>query len=205
MFQKNTFTKQFIGIIVLQCSSCYGDADLKPEGKNGQQFCHNKSLIFKVSILPHKFWGAICMGTVWRSRLKLKRSFFKWFPCKLHLKFSKRSFLITQFLFWKVYVYISRFVLQVWSSSRWYYILSIGFLINFIIIIILIIYILRWKQSKSKSSSLPRYSPVHREKAGLGKKTDSTVPFHDYESSDDEQAFVKRGFNSRPYTDDPDL
>jgi len=123
-----------------QCSSCYGDADLKPEGKNGQQFCHNKSLIFKV-----------------------------------------------------------------WSSSRWYYILSIGFLINFIIIIILIIYIFRWKQSKSKSSGLPRYSPVHREKAGLGKKTDSTVPFHDYESSDDEQAFVKRGFNSRPYTDDPDL
>jgi hypothetical protein len=40
-------------------------------------------------------------------------------------------------------------------------------------------------------------------KASLGSKTDSTIPFHDYESSDEEQDFVVKPYNSKPYTDKP--
>jgi hypothetical protein len=40
-------------------------------------------------------------------------------------------------------------------------------------------------------------------KGALSKKTDSsTIPFHDYESSDEEDVVGKR-FNSKPYTDNP--
>ncbi len=33
------------------------------------------------------------------------------------------------------------------ASSRWYYVLTIGFLVNFCIIVVLVLYILRWRRN----------------------------------------------------------
>merc|ERR1712008_51435 len=40
-------------------------------------------------------------------------------------------------------------VFKIFSSSRWYYILSIGFIVNFIIVVILVLYICRWRAAKA--------------------------------------------------------
>ena len=37
---------------------------------------------------------------------------------------------------------------QVFSSSRWYYILTVGFLVNTILIVLLLVYIIRRKNKK---------------------------------------------------------
>jgi hypothetical protein len=42
-------------------------------------------------------------------------------------------------------------------SSRWYYVLSIGFLVNFCIIIVLVIYIVRWKRNRRNLISTAQY------------------------------------------------
>jgi len=104
------------------------------------------------------------------------------------------------------YCHNKNLVFKIFSSSRWYYVLSIGFVVNFIIVVLLVFYICRWRASKagkSKSSLLERvksstrnYSPVANK--GLTGKTGSTLPFHDYEESSDEtDDFMK------PYSDDP--
>ncbi len=36
---------------------------------------------------------------------------------------------------------------RVFSASRWYYVLTIGFMVNFCIIVVLIVYILRWRRN----------------------------------------------------------
>jgi len=104
------------------------------------------------------------------------------------------------------YCHNKNLIFKIFSSSRWYYVLSIGFFVNFIIVVLLVFYICRWRASKagkSKSSLLERvksstrnYSPVANK--GLSVKSGSTLPFHDYEESSDEtDDFMK------PYSDDP--
>jgi len=102
------------------------------------------------------------------------------------------------------YCHNKTLVFKIFSSSRWYYILSIGFIVNFIIVIVLVMYIFRWRQAKAGKTSLldrvknstSRYSPVASK--GLTGKTGSTLPFHDYEESSDEaEDFMK------PYSDEP--
>ena len=46
-----------------------------------------------------------------------------------------------------------RLVFKIFSSSRWYYIFSIGFVINFIIVILLV-YIFHWRSFKAGKVSL---------------------------------------------------
>jgi len=102
------------------------------------------------------------------------------------------------------YCHNKTLIFKIFSSSRWYYILSIGFVVNFIIVILLVLYILRWRRAKAGKTSLldrvknstSRYSPVASK--GLTGKNSSTLPFHDYEESSDEaEDFMK------PYSDEP--
>jgi len=102
------------------------------------------------------------------------------------------------------YCHNKTLVFKIFSSSRWYYILSIGFIVNFIIVVLLVLYIFRWRQAKAGKTSLldrvknstSRYSPVASK--GLTGNTSSTLPFHDYEESSDEaEDFMK------PYSDEP--
>ena len=104
------------------------------------------------------------------------------------------------------YCHNKNLIFKIFSSWRWHYVLSIGFFVNFIIVVLLVFYICRWRASKagkSKSSLLERvksstrnYSPVANK--GLSVKSGSTLPFHDYEESSDEtDDFMK------PYSDDP--
>ena len=118
---------------------------------------------------------------------------------------------------------------KVFSSSRWYYVLTIGFMVNFFIIVFLVVYIVLWRRrnhhslmtsidlerpksgpttalngnSRKKSWNAAAsaivasnannnrgYSPVKS-----GSASGSTVPFHDYDSSSDEELFRK------PYSD----
>jgi len=100
-------------------------------------------------------------------------------------------------------------IFKIFSSSRWYYVLSIGFLVNFLIVIVLVLYIIRRKRAKAGKTSLlsrvksggNRYSPVSSSglKAGAGLlKGASSLPFTEYESdSEESEEFVK------PYSDDP--
>eukprot|EP00093_Oithona_nana_P005555 05555.XXX_231746_225773_1 [CDS] Oithona nana genome sequencing. len=115
---------------------------------------------------------------------------------------------------------------KVFSSTRWYYVLTIGFLVNFFIVVFLVIYIIQWRRKHhhgrlmsvnlesptTKSGSVNGttrkkswgsngsavnnnrgYSPV---KSGTDSSSMTTVPFHDYEStSEDEELFRK------PFTD----
>jgi len=98
-------------------------------------------------------------------------------------------------------------VFKVFASSRWYYILSVGFFINFFIVLVLVLYIIKWRQSKTigagvlirNKSGASRYSPVHSTLANSNKKTDDTVPFHDYGSSEDEEM----GYMKEPFKDLP--
>jgi len=102
------------------------------------------------------------------------------------------------------YCHNKTLVFKIFSSSRWYYILSIGFIVNFIIVVVLVLYICRWRAAKAGKTSLlervknstSRYSPVASK--GLTGKSASTLPFHDYEESSDEaDDFMK------PYSDEP--
>jgi len=47
------------------------------------------------------------------------------------------------------YCHNKTLVFKIFSSSRWYYILSIGFIVNFIIVILLVLYIYRWRAAKA--------------------------------------------------------
>jgi len=101
------------------------------------------------------------------------------------------------------YCHNSGLVSKIVSSSKWYYILSIGFIINFFLVIFLIVYINRRRARKGLAKSLlggsksSRYVPVG--KTGKMSKTASTLPFHDYEESSDEvEDFMK------PYSDEPE-
>jgi len=105
-------------------------------------------------------------------------------------------------------------VFKIFSSSRWYYVLSIGFIVNFIVVVVLVLYILRWKRSRDGKAGLlarvksgaTRYSPVGTtgltaaKKTGM-KKTGSTLPFHDYVETDDSEDEVEDFI--KPYSDEP--
>lgn len=152
-----------------QCLECYGDAQLEEESPDFK-YCHNKSLINRV-----------------------------------------------------------------FSSSRWYYVLSIGFLVNFCIILVLVVYIVRWRRnnrallsstsmesggkivppsvgngvtktnsglhlkkpwgSGNNNSKTRGYSPVKLADNGVAKTT-SAVPFHDYDTSSEEDELFRK-----PYSD----
>jgi len=106
------------------------------------------------------------------------------------------------------YCHNKNLTFRVFSSSRWYYILSVGFLVNTVLIVVLLVYIYRRK--KSGLASVLRgtvldsvvsptgkgYRPVS---SPTGKAlTGGMQVFHD-DSSDDEQIeeFIK------PYSDNP--
>ncbi len=46
------------------------------------------------------------------------------------------------------YCYNKSLIDRVFSSTRWYYVLSMGVVINFAIIVILVIYIVRWRRGR---------------------------------------------------------
>jgi len=109
---------------------------------------------------------------------------------------------------------------KVFSSSRWYYVLTIGFMVNFFIVVFLIIYIIQWRRRNSRgrsqgliSASLESPTSVTSSMNGNGSRKKSwngsannnrgyspvksdkdknlNVPFHDYDSSSDEEMFRK--------------
>ena len=109
---------------------------------------------------------------------------------------------------------------KVFSSSRWYYVLTIGFMVNFFIVVFLIIYIIQWRRRNSRgrsqgliSASLESPTSVTSSMNGNGNRKKSwngsannnrgyspvksdkdknlNVPFHDYDSSSDEEMFRK--------------
>merc|ERR1712055_1184427 len=47
------------------------------------------------------------------------------------------------------YCHNKNLIYKIFSSSRWYYILSIGFIVNFIIVVVLVLYICRWRAAKA--------------------------------------------------------
>ncbi len=49
------------------------------------------------------------------------------------------------------YCYNKSLVDKVFSSSRWYYVLSLGFLVNLCIVVVLVSYILRWRRDKREA------------------------------------------------------
>jgi len=95
-------------------------------------------------------------------------------------------------------------VFKVFSSSRWYYILTVGFLVNTILIVLLLVYILRRNNKKGglyRGNLMDRviptgkgYSPVSPVMSG------EQAAFHDEELTSDEE--VGRGFMT-PYSDNP--
>lgn len=98
------------------------------------------------------------------------------------------------------YCHNAGLVSKIMSSSKWYYVLTLGFMVNLGIVVVLVVYILRRRRARAgKSTSLlggmkgmaKGYSPI--------KKTPSTAPFRDYEESSDEvEDFMK------PYSDEPE-
>lgn len=93
---------------------------------------------------------------------------------------------------------------KVVASSKWYYVLSIGLILNFFVVILLVVYILRRRARQGKVGLLggskgPRYSPMAKGgKKALG-KTSSAAAFRDYEESSSEvEDFM------RPYSDEPE-
>jgi len=97
-------------------------------------------------------------------------------------------------------------IFKVFSSSRWYYILSIGFLVNTILIVVLLVYIYR-RRSRSKGTVyrgnvLDRVispgSKGYKQVSPSGDEGGSNRPFHDHSSEDDlPTSFIK------PYSDNP--
>ncbi|XP_023337148.1 furin-like protease kpc-1 isoform X3 [Eurytemora carolleeae] len=106
------------------------------------------------------------------------------------------------------YCHEKNLVLQVFSSTRWYYLLTFGFLINIILIIVLLVYIYRRKSNKGgvyrpgtvydRVLQVPTagkgYKPVNPAEPSGGLK-----PFHDDMSSDEDAG---EGFMT-PYSDNP--
>jgi len=94
---------------------------------------------------------------------------------------------------------------KILSSSKWYYVLSLGFLVNFFVVIVLIMYILRRRARKGLTNSLlggsrgTRYSPVAKSSKKIMSKTASSLPFENLEESSSEtEDFMK------PYSDEPE-
>jgi len=107
---------------------------------------------------------------------------------------------------------------RVGSSSKWYYVLSIGFMVNFFIILVLGVYIYRWRQNRKMrmsgvgagggvlngvvSSNGVGNNNSYGSKSAASKVTAapagvSAVPYRDYESSSEEGESLFR----KPYTD----
>jgi len=91
------------------------------------------------------------------------------------------------------------------SSSKWYYVLTFGLIINFFVVVILLVYILRRRARKGKAASLlggskgSRYTPVGKAAKKVIGKAASTLPFREYEESSSEvEDFMK------PYSDEPE-
>lgn len=98
------------------------------------------------------------------------------------------------------YCHNKNLVSKIFSSSRWYYVMTLGFIANFAVVLCLIVYILRKRKAKAgKQSLLDRVkSPANRFK-GLPSKLSTSLPYHDYEESSSEiEDFVK------PYSDEPE-
>lgn len=103
-------------------------------------------------------------------------------------------------------------IFKVFSSSRWYYILSIGFLVNTILIIVLLVYIYRRKNrglvsvlrgtvlDSVVSPSGKGYRPVSSPEEKV--LTGGMNVFHD-DSSDDENG--QRDEFVKPYKDNPNV
>ena len=96
------------------------------------------------------------------------------------------------------YCYNKSLIYKVFSSSRWYYVLSAGFLINFIIVVILVVYIMRWRRGVRTrvQSSMMEKSKYNAPDAAAA----VTLPYRDYDSSSEEA----EGLFSKPYRDHDD-
>jgi len=102
-------------------------------------------------------------------------------------------------------------IFKVFSSSRWYYILTLGFLVNTVLIILLVLYIVR-RRARAKGSMyrggmLDRIiSPQGKGYSPVSADMSSKIPvggvkmFRDDESEEEEE--VSRGFMT-PYSDNP--
>jgi len=78
------------------------------------------------------------------------------------------------------------------SSSKWYYVLTFGLIINFFVVVILLVYIMRRRARKG-------YTPVGKAAKKVIGKAASTLPFREYEESSSEvEDFMK------PYSDEPE-
>jgi len=107
------------------------------------------------------------------------------------------------------YCHNKNLIFKVFSSSRWYYVLSLGFLINTILIILLLIYIYR-RKSKSNSGVYRGNvldNVISPSGKGYKKVSPSVSAFHDEEDSDAEAtdkhlAPYSDNPNSKPYRDD---
>lgn len=84
---------------------------------------------------------------------------------------------------------------KVMSSSRWYYLLSAGFLLNFLLVLCLVVYI--YRRSKKGGSpggvlnrggkSGPRYSPMPDFSNGKSGGSGRALPFHDDDEDDSDE------------------
>jgi len=122
------------------------------------------------------------------------------------------------------YCYNKTLLNRVESSSRWYYVLSIGFMVNFFIILILGVYIYRWRKSRKRLAAasvaeggrLGRGGKVNGTMAGsaavanggiannnaYGSKSGTaapatSIPYRDYDSESEDESTLFR----KPYTD----
>jgi len=106
----------------------------------------------------------------------------------------------------ETYCHNKNLIFKVFSSSRWYYILSLGFLVNTILILVLLVYIYRKKNRSRSLGGVFRGTVLDISPGGKGyrpvspsEKVGGTArPFHD-DSSDEDHG---RGFLT-PYTDNP--
>jgi len=98
---------------------------------------------------------------------------------------------------------------KVFSSSRWYYILSLGFLINTILIIVLLIYIYRRKNKsnsglyRGSAASAVLDKVISPSGKGYKKVSPSLSAYHDEEDSDGEGAGEGQDKHLTPYSDNP--
>jgi len=110
------------------------------------------------------------------------------------------------------YCHNKNLIFKVFSSSRWYYILSLGFLINTVLIILLLIYIYR-RKNKSKSGlyrgNAVLDSVLSPGGKGYKKVNPLTSAYHDDDESGDEGVNNKKyktvysdNPNGKPYSDE---
>jgi hypothetical protein len=107
---------------------------------------------------------------------------------------------------------------RVFSSTRWYYVLSMTAVVNFAIVVVLIVYFIRWRQAKAKAGKnlLPcagggggAASNGNGYGAPVKVSNGITRPFHDFESSSEEGELVGTSGGAgkttelyrKPYTD----